>query len=96
MTNLKMEEKFQVFCLVLIDGTVLISKVEELYVDIGKPDCKLINPFVVKDFSNEKYILVRWLEKTTSEEEILINSDKIITIVQPKGQLFDEYMESIK
>ncbi len=88
-----MEENIQVLCLVLITGEVIISKVEELYADIGKPDCKLINPFAL-DTSGEN--LSPWLQTITLDQEMLISSDKILTIVSPKGKLFDKYMESTK
>lgn len=88
-----MEENTQVLCLVLITGEVIISKVEELYVDIGKPDCKLINPYVLDESEGT---LSPWMHPITLDEEVLISSDKILTIVSPKGSLLDQYMENTK
>jgi hypothetical protein len=88
-----MEENTQVLCLVLITGEVIISKVEELYVDIGKPDCKLINPYIL---DKSEGTLSPWMQSITLDEEVLISSDKILTIVSPKGSLFDQYMEDTK
>jgi hypothetical protein len=33
----------------LISNQILISEIEEVGADIGEPDCKLVNPFVVKN-----------------------------------------------
>lgn len=88
-----MEENIEILCLVLTTGEVIVSKVEELYADIGKPDCKLIKPFILNKSANT---ISRWLEDITLDEEILISSDKILTIVSPKGYIFDQYVESTK
>ena len=88
-----MEENTEILCLVLATGEVIISKVEELYVDIGKPDCKLINPFILNKSTNT---ISKWLSDITVDEEILIASDKILTIVSPKGYIFDQYVENTK
>ena len=34
---------------VLVNDVILLSQIEEVGADIGEPDCKLINPFVVKN-----------------------------------------------
>lgn len=88
-----MEENVEILCLVLTTGEVIVSKVEELYPEIGKPDCKLLNPFIL-DKSTKS--ISRWLDDITLDEEILISSDKILTIVSPKGYIFDQYLENSK
>jgi hypothetical protein len=73
----------------LTNNTFLISKIEEIGADLGQPDCKLINPYVI----NSELNLTPWLEEITKNDDILISSDKILTIVEPKKTLLDKYLE---
>ncbi len=83
-----------VLVLFLNNGITLISKVEEVFTDLGEPDCKLVNPFVINVQTNE---MTRWLEEyTDNHDEIMISSDKILTLVEPKQKLLDEYLEKTK
>ena len=67
---------------------MLVSQIEEVAaVDIGEPDCKLIEPFVLK----ENDTLSPWLVEATSQNEFMISSDKILTIVDPKSALVEKY-----
>ena len=67
---------------------MLVSQIEEVAaVDIGEPDCKLIEPFVLK----ENDTLSPWLVEATSQNEFMISSDKILTIVDPKSPLVEKY-----
>lgn len=75
--------------IVLINGTVLISKIEELNTEMGEPDCKLVNPFIVTlDETLESY-----LSNYTNRKEFKIHSDKILTITDPKPLLLDKYQK---
>ena len=75
--------------IVLTNNTVLIAKIEELNTEMGEPDCKLINPFVVgSDDHMESY-----LHQYTNRKEIKIHSDKILTITDPKPLLLDKYQK---
>jgi hypothetical protein len=49
----------------------------------------LINPYVI----NSELNLTPWLEEITKNDDILISSDKILTIVEPKKTLLDKYLE---
>ena len=79
--------------LVLINNQILISQIEEVGADIGEPDCKLIEPFVL-DTNNET--LTPWLVNVTNQNTFMINSDKIITISDPKPTLVEKYQNLIK
>lgn len=79
----------QIVALILTNNTFLISKIEEIGADLGQPDCKLINPYVI----NSELNLTPWLEEITKNDDILISSDKILTIVEPKKTLLDKYLE---
>lgn len=78
--------------LVLVSNTILITEIEEVSADIGEPDCKLINPYSIEsDLS-----LNPWLSDITKNNELMMNSDKILTIVEPKKTLLDKYLEITK
>ena len=51
----------------------LVSQIEEIGADIGQPDCKLIEPFIVGDNNT----LSPWLVDVTSENVFMLSSDKI-------------------
>jgi hypothetical protein len=70
---------------------ILISKIDEVLADIGQPDCKLISPCVVEGTQ-----LTPWMSDLTDVNEILISSDKILTLVEPNKKLLDLYFEIIQ
>jgi hypothetical protein len=39
---------------------------------------------------------VKWLNNITNDVEIMISSDKILTLVEPNGKLLDDYLEVTK
>ncbi len=85
-------EKSVVKILVLTDQTLLISEIEEVGADIGEPDCKLTEPFVVK----EDGTLHPWLIEITNDNQFMMSSDKILTLVDPKPTLLEKYQELVK
>lgn len=85
-----MEDK-EIFLVVLVEGSVIITEVKQVMSELGEPDCKLVNPYLVKD--KEIHL---WLEEYTNTREIMISSDKILTLVEPKGYLLDQYLENTK
>ena len=83
----------QVKVLVLTNKQILISQIEEVApLDIGDPNCKLIEPFII----NEDGTLSPWLIDVTNENEFMICSDKILTLVDAKPTLLEKYQELIK
>ena len=78
----------EVKILALANRQILISEIEEVgSADIGEPDCKLINPFVVtKDKTLEPF-----LGSVTRETTFMMGSDKILTLVDPTPQLLLKY-----
>ena len=87
----------------LTDRQTLISEIEEIAaIDIGQPDCKLINPFVIET-SDEKITikdgvisLNPWLLSITKDDSFMISSDKILTICEPMPTLLEKYLDLIK
>tara|TARA_B100001057_G_scaffold179050_1_gene179828 strand:- start:881 stop:1141 length:261 start_codon:yes stop_codon:yes gene_type:complete len=82
-----MEQEVKI--LILVNGTVLISGIEEVAaVDIGDPNCKLVSPYELDGDD-----MSPWLKKVTDEVEIMICSDKIVTLVEPHRELIDSYLK---
>ena len=83
----------EVKVLVLINQQILISQIEEVStLDIGDPNCKLIEPFIL----GENDILSPWLIDVTNDNEFMMCSDKILTLVDPKPTLLEKYQDLIK
>ena len=78
--------------LLLTDGTLLLTQIEEVPTDLGEPDCKLVEPFLV----NEDKTLTPWLLELTNQNTFMIHSDKIVTIFTPNGKLKDKYETLVK
>ena len=76
----------------LLNNLILITKIEEVGADIGEPDCKLVNPFVIR---NDK-TLEPFLCGYTKQDTFMISSDKIITLADPTPTLLEKYQDLIK
>ena len=73
--------------LVLTTNQILISQIEEVGADIGEPDCKLIDPYLItKDGTLEP-----WLLNVTREDTFKMSSDKILTLTTPTPTLLEKY-----
>ena len=70
----------------------LVSQIEEIGADIGQPDCKLTEPFIVGD----NYTLSPWLVDVTSENVFMLSSDKILTLTEPKPTILEKYQNLLK
>ena len=83
----------EVKVLVLTNKQILVSQLEEVApLDIGDPNCKLIEPFIL----NEDATLSPWLIDVTNDNEFMICSDKILTLVEAKPTLLEKYQDLIK
>ncbi len=83
----------EVKVLVLINQQILISQIEEVApLDIGDPNCKLIEPFIL----GENDTLSPWLIDVTNDNEFMMCSDKILTLVEAKPTLLEKYQNLIK
>ena len=72
-----------------------ISEVVEVAaVDIGQPDCKLVNPFVINTESGQT-ILEPWLIDITRDDVFMISSAKILTLCEPTPTLLEKYPDLI-
>ena len=82
--------------LALMNNHLLISQIEEVAaVDIGQPDCKLVNPFIINTESGQT-ILEPYLYSVTRDEAFMMGSDKILTLVEPTPTLLEKYLNLTK
>ena len=72
---------------------ILISEIAEIAADVpGEPDCKLVNPFTIK----ENQTLEPWLLSVTKDDIFMISSDKILTLADPTPTLLEKYIDLTK
>ena len=88
--------------IVLTNQQNLISQIEEVSTELGEPDCKLINPFIITT-SEEKItmqegvaVLRPWLLNITKDDIFMISSDKILTLADPMPTLLEKYLDLTK
>ena len=77
--------------------TLISELVEVAPMDIGAPDCKMVNPFTIREEAdNISPILEPWLLNVTKDDVFMISSDKILTLVDPTPTLLEKYIDLIK
>ena len=81
-----MEEEKVIKVLLLSNQEIVVSEIEEVASEIGDPNCKLTKPYKIVEGALQK-----WMEDYTEQNEIMINSDKIITLVTPSPMIFEQY-----
>ena len=81
-----MDEEKVIKVLLLSNQEIVVSQIEEVAAEFGDPNCKLTKPYKIVDGSLQK-----WMSDYTEQNEIMISSDKIITLVTPSPLIFDQY-----
>ena len=77
--------------LLLQNNDYVISQITEVAAELGDPNCKLTKPYrIVGDE------LQPWMGDYTRQTDLMIQSDKIVTLVDPNEKFFDMYSELIK
>ena len=77
----------------LTTNQILISESAEIAAVVpGEPDCKLVNPFTIK----EDQTLEPWLLNVTKDDIFMISSDKILTLAEPTPTLLEKYIDLTK
>ena len=72
---------------------ILITELAEVAAVVpGEPDCKMINPFTIK----EDQTLEPWLLSVTKDDIFMISSDKILTLAEPTPTLLEKYLDLTK
>lgn len=83
-----MEKTIKCLLLKTDSVSVIVTEIIEVGSELGEPDCKLINPYKIDPEGN----LTPWPE-VTDQTEMMIHSDSILTIVDPKQQIIDDYLK---
>ena len=81
-----MDEEKTIKVLLLSNQEIVVSEIEEIACEIGDPNCKLTKPYKI-----EGGTLHKWMQDYTEQNEVMISSDKIITLVTPSPLIFDQY-----
>ena len=77
----------------LTTNQILITELSEIAAVVpGEPDCKMTNPFTIK----EDQTLEPWLLNVTKDDIFMISSDKILTLVDPTPTLLEKYIDLTK
>ena len=77
----------------LTTNQILITELAEVAeVFPGEPDCKMINPFSIK----QDQTLEPWLLNVTKDDIFMISSDKILTLADPTPTLLEKYIDLTK
>lgn len=79
--------------LYLINNVLLISEIEEVTSELGEPDCKLTNPYVIKSNSalEDQKFLEPFMMSCTNDKVFMLSSDKILTLADPTLSLLKKY-----
>mgnify|MGYP001450669475 CR=1 FL=1 len=79
--------------LALTTQQTLISEIIEVAaIDIGEPDCKLVNPFWINPLDGS-ITLEPFLNGVTRENTFMMSSDKILTLADPTPTLLEKYQD---
>ena len=78
--------------LILTNNQRIITQVEEVQGELGGPDCKLTEPFLINDDGT----LSPWLLEVTTQNTFMMSSDKILTLVVPNSKLVQKYEDVIE
>ena len=81
-----MDEEKVIKVLLLSNQEIVVSEIEEVASEIGDPNCKLTKPYKI-----EGGALHKWMQDYTEQNELMISSDKIITLVTPSPMIFEKY-----
>ena len=86
-------DKKPIQLIILTNNLKLVSQIDEVGAAVpGEPDCRLIEPYLLGDMDT----LTPWLVEATNQNEFMISSDKILTLVDPKPTLLEKYEKLIK
>mgnify|MGYP003118128329 FL=1 len=90
-----MDQVVKVIALTTTQQLLISEIVEVAAVDIGQPDCKLINPFCINTESGQT-LLEPWLLNVTKDDIFMLSSDKILTLCDPTPTLLEKYLDLTK
>jgi hypothetical protein len=81
--------------IVLVNGTIFLAEIIEVIADLGEPNCKLINPYIVNR-DHDQITIQKYLNDITNDSEFMIVSDKILTLFEPTEYLKTKYFSLVE
>jgi hypothetical protein len=77
----------------MTNNQLILTQIEEVPSELGQPDCKMVEPFVVNEST---LTLSPWMMSVTRQNTFMIHSDKILTMMEPNDKLKDKYKQAVK
>ncbi len=87
-----MEKTIKVIALTTTQQILISEVIQVAAIDIGEPDCKLVNPFWVNTLEGTT-TLEPFLNGVTKEDTFMMSSDKILTLADPTPTLLEKYQD---
>ena len=89
-----MEKTIKVIALTTTQQVLISEVVQVAAMDIGEPDCKLVNPFWINTLEGST-TLEPFLNGVTRDDAFMMSSDKILTLADPTPTLLEKYQDLI-
>jgi len=87
-----MEKIIKVIALTTTQQILISEVVQVAAMDIGEPDCKLVNPFWVNTLEGTT-TLEPFLNGVTRDDTFMMSSDKILTLAEPSPTILEKYLD---
>ena len=89
-----MEKTIKVLALTTTQQLLISEFIQVAAVEIGEPDCKLVNPFWNNPLEGT-ITLEPFLNGVTKDNTFMMSSDKILTLADPTPTLLEKYLDFI-
>jgi hypothetical protein len=89
-----MEKTIKVIALTTTQQLLISEVVQVAAIDIGEPDCKLVNPFWINSLEGT-ITLEPFLGDISRDDSFMMSSDKILTLCEPTPTLLEKYLDLI-
>ena len=89
-----MEKTIKVIALTTTHQLLISEVVQVAAIDIGEPDCRLVNPFWVNPLEGN-VTLEPFLNGVTRDNTFMMSSDKILTLCDPTPTLLEKYQDLV-
>ena len=90
-----MEKTIKVIALTTTQQILISEVVQVAAMDIGEPDCKLVNPFWINTLEVTT-TLEPFLNGVTRDDTFMMSSDKILTLAEPSPTILEKYLDLIE
>ena len=87
-----MEKTIKVIALTTTQQVLISEVVQVAAMDIGEPDCKLVNPFWINTLEGST-TLEPFLNGVTRDDAFMMSSDKILTLADPTPTILEKYLD---